>query len=65
MPVPVQPATPVVAVAASPREVFERAHGFARGLDLRFADCFAADGVLEMPFAPVGTPRRLVGRDAI
>jgi ketosteroid isomerase-like protein len=59
--------TPVapVPVDASPRAVFERAHGHVRAYDLRFVDCFAADGVLEMPFAPIGMPRRRVGRDAI
>jgi ketosteroid isomerase-like protein len=29
------------------------------------ADLFAEDGVMEFPLAPPGTPRRLVGRDAI
>lgn len=67
MPIPVISITPVVPVPvdASPRAVFERAHGYVRAYDLGFADCFAADGVLEMPFAPVGMPKRLVGRDAI
>lgn len=67
MHVPVMSSTPVVPVPvdASPRAVFERAHAYVRAYDLRFVDCFAAEGVLEMPFAPVGMPRRLVGRDAI
>jgi uncharacterized protein (TIGR02246 family) len=30
-----------------------------------FADLFADDGVIEMPFAVQGVPERLVGRDAI
>ena len=36
-----------------PRDVFERAHAYVREYDLRFADCFAIDGVLEVPIAPV------------
>jgi ketosteroid isomerase-like protein len=64
MPVPAISITPVP-VDASPRAVFERAHGYVRAYDLGFADCFAEAGVLEMPFAPVGMPKRLVGRDAI
>jgi uncharacterized protein len=50
---------------ATPREVFERAHRLVRALDLGFADCFAPDGVLVLPFAPHGFPRRIAGRDAI
>lgn len=30
-----------------------------------FVDLFAADGVIEMPFAVDGVPNRLAGRDAI
>jgi ketosteroid isomerase-like protein len=54
-----------MASSGSPREVFERAHALVRNYDLGFADCFASDGVLELPFAPIGMPRRLVGRAAI
>ncbi|HEX4421875.1 MAG TPA: nuclear transport factor 2 family protein [Kofleriaceae bacterium] len=50
---------------ATPRAVLDRAHAFVRDYDLRFADCFAANGVLELPFAPVGMPKRIAGRDAI
>jgi ketosteroid isomerase-like protein len=49
----------------TPREAIARAHGFVRAYDLKFVDCFADDGVLELPFAPPGVPRRLVGRVAI
>lgn len=49
----------------TPRDVVARAHGYVRAYDLQFADCFAEDGVLELPFAPGGMPRRIVGRDAI
>jgi ketosteroid isomerase-like protein len=49
----------------TPRDAIARAHGFVRAYDLRFVDCFAEDGVLELPFAPPGVPRRLVGRVAI
>jgi ketosteroid isomerase-like protein len=48
-----------------PTEVFERAHSFVREYDLRFAGCFALDGVLETPFAPPGFPHKTVGREAI
>lgn len=51
--------------SGSPREVFERLHGFVRDYDLRVADCYAVDGVYELPFAPTGMPRRVVGREAI
>ncbi len=49
----------------TPREAIERAHGFVRAYDLKFVECFAEDGVLELPFAPPGVPRRLEGRVAI
>ena len=48
-----------------PTDVFERAHSFVREYDLRFADCFALEGVLETPFAPPGFPHKTVGRQAI
>jgi ketosteroid isomerase-like protein len=48
-----------------PTEAVERAHSFVREYDLRFADCFALDGVLETPFAPPGFPHKTVGREAI
>lgn len=49
----------------TPREVIARAHDFVRAYDLKFVDCFAEDGVMELPFAPPGVQRRLVGRVAI
>src|SRR5690349_20305069 len=49
----------------TPREAIARAHGFVRAYDLKFVDCFADDGVLELPFAPPGVPRRLEGKVAI
>ena len=50
----------------NPREVWEQAHQHVREYDLgAFADMFAPDGVLELPFAPPGIPRRLEGREAI
>lgn len=50
---------------ATPTEVFHRAHSFVRNYDLRYADCFAEDGVLELPFAPPPMPKRVQGRAAI
>ncbi len=49
----------------TPREVFERAHAFVRVYDIAYVDCFAEDGVLVLPFAPPGMPRRFEGRSAI
>lgn len=52
--------------STSPRAVWERSHQHVQSYDLeRFADMFAIDGVLELPFAPAGVPRRLDGREAI
>ena len=40
--------------SASRREVWEQAHEHVRVYDLdAFADMFAPDGVLELPFAPL------------
>lgn len=51
---------------ASTREIWERAHELVKAYDLgRFADMFAAEGVMELPFAPDGVPRRIEGREAI
>jgi ketosteroid isomerase-like protein len=51
---------------ASPRQVVERIHRLvAEGTVEGQAELFAADGVLEWPFAPDGVPRRLEGREAI
>jgi ketosteroid isomerase-like protein len=49
----------------TPTEVFLRAHELVRAYDIRYADCFAANGVLVLPFAPPGFPKRVEGRDAI
>jgi uncharacterized protein len=49
----------------TPTEVFHRMHELVRAYDIRSVDCYAADGVLELPFAPPGMAKRLVGRDAI
>jgi ketosteroid isomerase-like protein len=54
-----------MAPVVRPREVFERAQVFVRNYDLRYADCFAEDGVLVLPFAPPSMPRRTQGRAAI
>lgn len=50
----------------TPLEVLElrRRHLVARDFDA-FADLFAEDGVLELPFAVDGLPARLDGREAI
>jgi ketosteroid isomerase-like protein len=37
----------------------------AAGETEKWADLFAADGVLEFPYAPQGVPKRLQGRDAL
>jgi ketosteroid isomerase-like protein len=48
------------------REVFDRAKRLALAKDLAgFAGLFAADGVFEAPFAPLGASRRIEGRDAL
>jgi ketosteroid isomerase-like protein len=49
----------------TPADVFHRAHGFVRDYDLRYVDCFAVDGVLELPFAPAPLPKQVRGREAI
>jgi ketosteroid isomerase-like protein len=49
----------------TPIEVFHRAHERVRSYDIRYADSFAVDGVLELPFAPAPMPKRVEGRDAI
>ena len=52
--------------AVSAREVWEQSHRHVQAYDLDgFADMFAPDGVLELPFAPAGVPRRLSGREEI
>ncbi|MBO2460014.1 nuclear transport factor 2 family protein [Actinomadura violacea] len=51
---------------ATPLEVLERRREvlLARDMDA-FADLFAADGVIEMPFGGPGMPARLEGREEI
>ena len=54
------------AAHTTPRAVFDRAHELVCEYDLDgFADMFASDGVMEIPFAPPGAPRALTGRDEI
>ena len=48
------------------REVFDRAKQLALAKDLAgFAELFALDGVFEAPFAPLGAPRRIEGRETL
>ena len=49
----------------TPTEMFHHMHALVRVYDIRVVDCYAPDGVLEMPFAPPPLQRRYVGRDAI
>jgi uncharacterized protein len=49
----------------SPREVVDQVRRMVLGEGVVFADLFAADGVLNYPFAPPGMPTELRGRDAI
>jgi ketosteroid isomerase-like protein len=49
----------------SPRQVVEQVRRMVAGEGIVFADLFAADGVLEYPFALPGQPRELRGREAI
>jgi ketosteroid isomerase-like protein len=57
---------PQPASAASPRDVFERVLRAIQDVQMDvYADLFAADATLELPFAPPGVPRRIEGREAI
>ena len=49
----------------TPLKVFEQAHRLVRAYDIAYVDSFAEDGVLVLPFAPPGMPRRVAGREAI
>ena len=50
----------------SPRDVFERALRAIRDVQMDvYADLFAADATLELPFAPPGVPRRIEGQERI
>jgi uncharacterized protein len=53
--------------SATPADILaRRRHLLLNGDADGFADLFAPDGVIEMPFAgPQGTPARLAGREAI
>jgi ketosteroid isomerase-like protein len=50
----------------TPRDVIARRRSLILNDDMSgFADLFAADGVIELPFAPPGMPTRIEGREAI
>ena len=49
----------------TPREIAEQVRKMVAGEGVVFADLFAADGVLNYPFAPPGQPSVLRGREAI
>ena len=52
--------------SATPAEVLSQRRSLILNGDADgYADLFAADGVIEMPFAPPGAPPRLDGREAI
>ena len=51
---------------AGPFEVWNFACGVLReGAGVEWADMFAVDGVMEMPLAPGGFPKRIEGREEI
>jgi uncharacterized protein len=49
----------------TPVEVFHEMHALVRAYDIAVVDCYAPDGVIELPFAPPPMAKRVVGRDAI
>jgi ketosteroid isomerase-like protein len=49
----------------TPVDVFHEMHALVRAYDISVVDCYAPDGVLELPFAPPPLAKRYVGRDAI
>jgi ketosteroid isomerase-like protein len=49
----------------TPVEVFHEMHALVRAYDIAVIDCYAPDGVIELPFAPPPMAKRVVGRDAI
>jgi ketosteroid isomerase-like protein len=52
--------------SAAPIKVWEHACAVLKAGDCRhWADMFAEDGVMEMPLAPPGFPRRIEGREEI
>jgi len=57
---------PQPAGTTTPRDVFERVLRALQDVQMDvYADLFAADATLELPFAPPGVPRRVEGGDAI
>lgn len=52
-------------MSRTPREVAELVRKMVAGEGVVFADLFAADGVLNYPFAPPGQRPQVRGRDAI
>jgi ketosteroid isomerase-like protein len=52
--------------SATPADVLARRRQLILNGDINgFADLFAPEGVIELPFAPPGAPSRLAGREAI
>jgi uncharacterized protein len=52
--------------APTPADVLAQRHRLILSGDADgYADLFASDGVIELPFAPPGAPSRLAGQDAI
>ena len=51
--------------AAAQHTVAEHLRLTAAGLTNEWVALFAPEGVLEFPFAPVGVPQRVTGRDAL
>jgi uncharacterized protein len=52
--------------SATPADVLARRRHLILSGDMDgFADLFAPDGAIELPFAPPGVPSRLAGREAI
>jgi len=57
---------PQPASIGSPRDVFERALRAIQDVQMDvYADLFAADATLQLPFAPPGVPRRIEGQETI
>ncbi len=56
---------PIITGMETPVEIFHQMHALVRAYDIAVVECYAADGAIEMPFAPPPLPKRMVGRDAI
>lgn len=57
---------PEPASTTTPREVFVQVLRAIEKTDMdAYADLFASDAILELPFAPAGVPRRIEGHEAI